>query len=369
MVKILFLITDLGVGGAEKLLWLALRQLDRNRYSPVVCCLYGGELLKEIEALGVRVINLKVKNKLDLRLFWKLYFVLRRERPEILHTHLFHANISGRIMAKFTGIPVVISTQHHSTAFHGRLGIWADRLTACLTDKIIAVSEAAKRFCIEQESIPAKKISVVYNGIELVTPGTKTDSGDLRKQLSLGDGPLIGSVGRFVRVKGYEYLLYAVPEIVNRYPDAKFIILGYGPLKHDLIKLRDALRVSDKVVFMEPGFEVSRFLSILDIYVLPSLSEGLSITLLEAMACEKPIIATDAGGNSELIIDGLTGLLVPPCDPGAMAKAIFSLLADRDNAIRLGLNARKKIEDEFNINKMLEKTGLIYDSLLTARAG
>lgn len=367
MIKILFFITDLGIGGAERLLLAILEKLDRKKYYPVVCCFYGGEVLKQIEALNIKVINLKVKNKLDFTFFWKFFFVLKREKPRIIHTHLFHANIVGRLVARLAGVPVVISTQHYSSNFHGYFGILLDRLTAPLTDRIIAVSEAAKMFCVKQEYIEAKKISVVYNGVELDSINRQVNSKELPNQPSLRDGPIIGSAGRFVAIKGFEYLFYAIPEVIVRYPGAKFFILGYGPLKQHLIELANKLHISDKVKFMSPQTEVCEFLSLLDVYVLPSLSEGLSITLLEAMAMEKHIVATNVGGNSEVIIDGETGLLVPAQNPNAISRAIIYLLENKPHAIQMGIRAKKQVENRFNINRMLKDTELIYDSLSAAK--
>jgi len=364
MIKIFYFITDLGIGGAEKLLVSILSKLDKNKYLPVVCCLYGGELLNRIRELNIKVIDLKVKSKLDFSALLKLYCLLKQEGPDIIHTHLFHATIIGRIIARFAGVPIIISTQHYSSSFHGRLGMLADKLTAPLTDQIIAVSGAVKKFCVEEEGITSTKVRIIYNGIDLNSNSHDKGGLDLKKQLFLGNEPIIGTVGRFVEIKGYKYLFYAAKDIIKQYPNVKFILLGYGPLKNKLTKLTIELGLSDKVIFLDPAIKVTDFLSILDVYVLPSLSEGLSITLLEAMAMSKPVVVTNVGGNPEVVKDCETGLMVPARDPNSLSKAIISILKDRNFALKMALNARRRVEEKFNIDNMIMDTELVYDSLV-----
>lgn len=362
-IKILYFITDLGIGGAERILFSMLNKMDKARYLPVVCCLYGGELVDKIKELNIRVVDLKARTKLDVSVFFKLYYLLKKEKPDIVHTHLFHANLIGRLVAKLAGTKIIVSTQHYSASYYGRIGILSDRFTAFLTDQIIAVSEAAKRFCVEEEGIPKRKIKVIYNGIDLDVIDGEKSGHELRRRLSLGQGPIIGCLGRFVEVKGYKYLFYAASDIVKHYPAAKFIILGHGPLKHELMELVNKLGLSNQVIFIDSDTEANAFLSILDIYVLPSLSEGLSVALLEAMAMSKPVVVTKVGGNPEVVIDSENGLLVPPRDPSSLSKAIISILKDDNFRFKIASNARRRIEEKFNIDTMVKDTELVYSSL------
>lgn len=370
MVKIIYFITDLGIGGAEKVLLSMLSKLDKEKYTPIVCCLYGGELRQEFTSLGIKVVNLDAKNKLDFSVVLKFFYLLIKEKPVILHTHLFHANIIGRIVGRLAGVPTIISTQHYSSAFHGYLGVVVDKISSIFVDKIIAVCEAAKSFCVKTEKISPKKVEVIYNGIDLDLIDKQRFGQSLKERIPLlREGPIIGCVGRFVEVKGYRYLLYAVAEIIKCYPTAKFMFLGYGPLKDKLKDLTLELNIQNKVMFFDSAAtRVTEFLSILDVYVLPSLSEGLSITLLEAMAMNKPIVATNVGGNSEVIIDYETGILVPAADSGRLSQAIITVLQDNNLALRIAANARKRVEEKFSINTMLRDIEQIYDSFSNMRS-
>ncbi len=363
-VKILYFITGLEIGGAEQLLLSIIKNLNKERYNPYVCCFYRGKLANEIESLGIKIYDFQVKSKFDFSVFIKLYFLLKKEKPQILHTHLFHATILGRIVGVLAGIPVIISTQHYSSGFHGRIGMVLEKITSHFAHRIIAVSNSAKEFCVNQEGILAKKIQVIYNGIEVNTALEKKENLDLKKKFGLNGNIIVGCVGRFVKIKGYEYLLYAAPEIVKYFPDVKFILLGYGPLKYKLKKLADALSISDRVVFLGPDIEVNDILSILDVYVLPSLSEGLSITLLEAMSIGIPVIATAAGGNSEVIIHDESGILISPRDYKALAGAVINLIGNNEKAKRLGNNGRLRVVELFNIKENVRKTELLYEELV-----
>ena len=362
--KILYFITSLNIGGAEELLLLTIKNLNRHKFRPIVCYLYGERLEKEIENLGVKVINLKMKNKFDISVLFKLYSLIKKGRFNIIHTHLFHANIIGRIMARLLNVPVIISTQHYSFAYNGKLGMFLEKITAPLADRIIAVSEAAKRYCTDEEGILPEKLQLIYNGVDLSMKDRINGKSDLRTQFSLNNNFVIGNIGRFAEVKGHRYLLMAVAEIIKKISNIKLVFVGYGPLKRKIIRLTNALDISKNVILIDSRRDIPQILDLFDLYVLPSLQEGLSITLLEALAMGKPSIATAVGGNPEVIINGESGILIQPKDHQALAEAIINLLNDREKANALGLNGRLRVKERFDIKRTVSETESLYEHLM-----
>ncbi len=367
-VKILYLITDLGIGGAEQLLLLTLKNLNRQKYIPTVCCFYRGQLADEIEDLGIKVIDLKMGNKFNILSLLRLYPLLKKGKFDIVHTHLFHANIVGRIMARLCGVPVVISTLHYAFSYNGNLGIFLERLTARLADRIIVVSGAAKRFCIKEIGIPQDKIRLIYNGIDVdMGKSILTDKSAIRTQLSLNNDFILGCVGRFNEVKGHYYLIKAAAEVIKVYGKIKVLLIGSGPLGKYLRAVADKMGISGHIIFLDNRRDIPQVLDSLDLYILPSLQEGLSITLLEALAMGKPVIATAVGGNPEVIVDGQSGLLIPPKDYRALAEAIISLLNNREKAKDLGLRAMERVSEKFNIKNTVRETESLYETVMGAK--
>lgn len=364
-VKILYLITDLNIGGAEQLLLLMLKNLNRQKYDPTVCCFYAGELAGEIKSLGIRVIDLKMESKLDLLVLFKLLNLLKKEKFDIVHTHLFHANIAGRLIARLCGVPIVISTLHYAFSYNGKFGILLERLTARLADKIIVVSGAVKKFCLNEICIPENKLQFIYNGVDLdMNKKVLTSSARLKEQLSLNNEFIIGCIGRFDKVKGHAYLLKAVAEITKVYTEIKILLAGAGSLENQLRDLADELGISKYIIFLKNRRDIPQILDLFDVYVLPSLQEGLSITLLEAISMGKPSVVTAVGGNPEVIVDGESGMLVPPKDHRIMAEVIIRLLENKSMAEQLGANARLRAMEKFDIKENVYKTESLYNYLL-----
>jgi glycosyltransferase involved in cell wall biosynthesis len=183
----------------------------------------------------------------------------------------------------------------------------------------------------------------------------------------LGDDvPVIGAIGRMVWQKGFEYFIKAIPAITKEFPEARVLIVGDGPLRERLEELGERLRVQGNLIFAGFRSDVKEILSAIDILVIPSLLEGFPMVSLEAMAMAKPIIGTNIDGITEQITNGENGVLVPPRDPSALAKATIGLLRNRETALRMGVAARKKAEQEFSVEKMVSETGKLYLSLLNS---
>lgn len=361
--KVLYFITELDIGGAEQLLLLTLKNINRQKFAPTVCCFYGGDLAGEIEKLGIRVIDLKIRNKFVLSSLFRLYNLLKKEKFDIVHTHLFHANIIGRIAARLCRVPVVISTHHYAFNYNGPLGIFWERLTAGLADRVIVVSEAARRFYLNQVNSLKDKLVLIYNGIDL-RQDSQSHRVNLRQQLSLNNDFVIGCIGRFAPVKGQDYLLRAAGDIIKTGRKIKVLLVGSGALEGHLKKIARDLGISEQVIFLESRRDVPAVLEALDLYIQPSLQEGLSIIILEALAMEKPTIASAVGGNAEVIINGESGILVPPRDHKALAEAIINLFENKTLARQLGVNGRLRVKEKFDIKENIRQTESLYEYLI-----
>lgn len=357
--RIFYLITDLDIGGAESMLFELVQRIDKNKFIPEVGCLKGkGIVGKKLGTLGIKVRYFHIEKLWHIYKLLKVVTFLRQDCFDILHSYLFHANIIGRVCGKIAGIPIIISSIRvceKKKLYH----LWMDRITNWMVNLEICVSKEVKNFTIEKVGIPEHKLEIVENGISDSFLDAVTSYRN-KKVSSL----IVGTIARLSRQKGIEYLLYAAKRVINQFPDITFVIAGKGPLASQLKELSIKLGISGKVRFLGFRNDIPELLSVIDIFVLPSLWEGMPNVVLEAMAAEKPVIATDTGGSKDLIDSNINGVLVEPGNSEALAKAILKLLGDPAQRQRLGESARGKIKERFPIDKMISKTEQIYTQLL-----
>ena len=370
--RVLYLITELNVGGAERSLARLLAGLDRARFVPTVACLYGSDspVADDIRALGIPVHDLVMRHKWRWDAFWRLYRLLRRERPAILHTFLFHANIPGRVVGRLAGAPIVISGER-TMGMESRWRYFLNRITQGLADRVVCVSQQVADFCVERVGIPRAKVVVIPNGVDLGSPGKWSRVGrtllrrEARGALGLpADRALVGAVARLDPVKRLDVLLRALALL----EDVPAVIVGYGPEEGRLKALAGQLGIADRVVFAGHQRDVRPWLAALDVFVLPSDWEGMSNALLEAMASRLPVVATATGGTPDVVLDGQTGFLVPPGDAPALARAIDVFLQDPELRERMGRAGRRRVVEHFSVGQMVERTQALYASLLAGQA-
>ncbi|MBI4003951.1 MAG: glycosyltransferase [Candidatus Omnitrophica bacterium] len=372
-VKLFFLITGIDMGGAETLLLGLTTRLDRTRFEPIVGTLVGGRMIPEFEAAGVRVHNFAMRHKLDLGAVWRLRRVLRQERPEILHTHLIHADVLGRLVGRWCRVPVVVSTVHMVEAIRYKW-FWKtmDRWTSRLNDALTAVSEEVKRGVVAVEGLDPARIRVIPNGVEFPGAPDPAVRQRHRRQLRLTeDAWLVGIVAQLYAGprKGHHVLFEAVRRLLPRWPTLHGVVIGDGPSRQSLEAQARALGIAERVRFVGLQRDIPAWLSALDLFVLPSLEEGAPIAVIEAMAAGCPIVATAVGGVPELITDHETGLLVPPGDVDALAEAIATLCADRVLAARLGQAAKERFHERYDLRQVVRRTEALYERLLAHRRG
>lgn len=364
-INLLLLIATLDVGGAETQLVELAKRLDRERFNILVCCLTrGGPLEKHLKDGGINCYILGKRFKLDFRVIPQLVHLLRREKIDILHTWMFTSNSFGRLAGILVRVPVIIASERGVDLWKNKLHLFIDWLFSHFTSKIICVSEGVKRFYQEKGRISADKLTVIYNGIDI----KKIEEGRgerIREEFELGpEDRIVSTVARLAPGKGIEYLLQALPLVIRHFPRVKCFIVGQGPEEGKLKELSRQLEISPHTVFTGLRNDIQDIISISEVFVLPSLFEGFSNVLLEAMALGKPVVATRIPGNDELVIDGKTGILIPPQNPQSLANAILSLLKEPQKGREMGEGGRERIKRHFRLQSTVKKTEELYISLL-----
>lgn len=364
-VKVIYLITELNIGGAQTVLLRFLTHLDRNRFTPCVICLYNGDapIAQAIRSLNIEVIDLRVHHKADLTSLLRLYNLLVQKQPTILHTHLFHVNLPGRILGRLAGVPIIINSEHNMAMepeWRYRVNAW----TSSLVDRVTTISEAIHQFSLQHIGLPAKKVVVIYDGVEL-NHSSRFTRQQARQSLGLPlEGLVLGAVSRFDPVKGLAFLIQAFAQLKNQ-ANLQLVLVGDGPERPTLESLAQDLGIIDRVYW--PGFrtDILDLLPAFDIFIQPSIFEGLSMSILEAMAACLPVVATNVGGIPEIVSDGITGCLVPPRDPAALAQAIQTLINQPELRDRMGQAGLERVRQEFSVQQMVKRTEALYEELLT----
>lgn len=369
MIKIIYLITDLRYGGAQNVLRYLLPHLDRSRFAPQVVCLYGGKspLSQQIQSLNIPVTDLRIERRWPWPGLYRLVALLRREKPQILHTSLFHAVLAGRLAGRLTSVPVLVSWRQN-VSLGGWHREWLNRLTVSLDDCVVAASQAVKQAEHRCAGTSRNRVVVVYNAIEVPTEAPLADRLEsnrvTRESLGIPEQAfLIGSVGRLHPQKGLEDLLHAFARVIPTIPEAWLLIVGEGPLQSRLQTLARTLRIEPRLVLPGPRPDIPTILAALDVFALSSRWEGLPLALLEAMAAGLPVVATRAGGVPEVVEDGVTGLLVPTGDPAALAEAL-GRLGDPVLRRQLGTAGRVRVEQQFSASQLARQLQQLYLELL-----
>lgn len=362
--------------GVKRLFAWMMPRFDKARFNASLISLRRKDLSDDtLEQFGIDVTYLG-RHKFDPATFPALLKVLRKKRADLVHMHGYGATTFGRLCAWRMGIPAVL----HEHANHGDTPWFqkvADRLLAPHTDIAIAVSESTAEFTIRARLMPAARTKVVYLGAPLDEFARERSAADVAAaRAALGIAPetiAVGTVTRLMPAKGNEFLVGAVPEIVRRHPRARVYIIGEGELQGALEAQAGALGLGDRVTFCGFQRDVAAALSALDVVVFPSLWEGTPLTVFETLAMGKPIVATDADGLMDVLVDGRDALVVPKRDAARLADAVCTLVEQPDLAARLSAGARAtgaRYDIQAFVNKMERLYELLHEtSRRTGRAG
>jgi glycosyltransferase involved in cell wall biosynthesis len=343
----------LDIGGQERLLVEMARQRDRARFDWTVIVLgRRGILADALETDGVRVVPLDAPSGLRFGLWRQLARMFRAEHYDIVHTHDERPLIYGMPAAWWAGVNRRIHTHHHGrlASISGRQRFLIRQAARC-AEHFVCVSNDSARFMIEQ-GIAEQQVRTIHNGI------------DLTRFAFLGpaDGGPIVTVARLSPEKDVANLLRAAQGVVAQFPQARFEIAGDGPCRADLMRLTQELRLSENVLFHGEVLGIAALLARARLFVLPSQTEGISLTLLEAQARGLPVVATQVGGTPEVVDAGATGLLVPARDPAALAQAIGAILSDPERGRQMGRAGRQRVENCFDIRTMTKQYEALYVS-------
>ncbi len=363
-------------GGPETLILSVLQGIDTSKFNINVVVLQelkASENFFEsnIKSLGFNADRIVWRNFIFfLPSFFKLISLIKKHNVNIIHTHDVRSDFMGLIAGKMLGIPVVTSVHGWiGRSLKERIHDFFDKLIVRFASTIIANSKAMQRYLVRLK-IQERKVRTIHNAVDLSNFMSAEGSESTKMELGLNSGfPIIGTVGRLDVEKGHEILLEAAQEVIQSCPEAAFVIAGQGPIESDLKKTAEKLKLSQRVTFTGYFRNLSKILGIMDIFVLPSLSEGLPLTLLEAMAAGKPIVATDVGGVPELIINGQTGLLVKSRSARELSKAILELVQNKEKARGLGEKAREAVLNNFSSEVMIKKLEDVYESVCSFTSG
>jgi len=364
---VLHLSSSSGPGGAETVVASVAAGLDASRYRSIVCLFRDGWLRGRCEQVGLETHIVPIAGMFDVRWLRQFSRLVRDHDVELIHAHEFGANVYGTLAGRLARVPV-IATVHGRSYYADRVHRRAAYRVVGRAATMIAVSEDIKRFVVEQTGVPSRRVRVVYNGIGAPGPVSPATQAGLRAELEISDGQrVVVVVGSLYDVKGHRYLLEAAPTVLAACPSTVFLIAGRGEREAALREQAKSLGVDARVRFLGFRRDVRALLAISDVFAQPSLSEGLSIAILEAMASARPVVTTRVGGNPELMADGETGLLVEPADAGGLASAMIRLLSNPAEARRLGENGSSRVKARFTIGATVREYEAIYDTALGRR--
>ncbi len=329
----------------------------------------GGDCLTSFTQEGIIFIPVPLKTKSEINIFkigvsfFRLLKEIREKQVQILHTHSRVTQVLGYLLKLKTGVS-------HVTTWHGFFEPrWSRKKFPCWADKVIAISGQVKEHLLNEFNARPENIRLIHNGIDLDKVKLKEPLGrwEVKNKLGLQEGPVVGIIARLSDVKGHVYLIRAMKKILKDFPDAQLLIVGEGRMERELSRLVEELKIKKSVFFIPRYQNIAELLYIMDVFVMPSLKEGLGLGLMEAMAGAKAVVGSAVGGIKTLIKDKENGLLVAPQDADGLASAIRELLNDPGRAAIMGNNARLFITREFSLDEMLDKTEEVYKECLSEK--
>jgi len=374
MNRLFFVITGLGLGGAEtQVVQLAIRLKSRGWEVGVVSLTPPGILAKELEANGIPVISLGIRRRFpDPRSLFRLVRIIRLKKPTILHAHMVHANLLARLARPLAPVPVLICTAHSTYEVSNRARrlrevTWREKtywLTDFLCDLTTQVSQAGLERYLAVRAVPSQKIRLVHNGIDIQRfRFSASERERIRAELGGGGAFVWLAVGRLEPQKDYPTLLQAFAQLGRN--DSVLWIAGEGRLREELENLVRALGLEGRVRLLGKRDDIPALMSAADAFVLSSMFEGFPLVIIEAMACELPVVATDSGGPREIVEDGQTGFLVPPKDPDALAQAMLRLMNLPETERRkMGKLGREKVVAKYSLDCIVDQWEALYTEFL-----
>ena len=368
--RVVYLSHTLWIGGAEEMVLNLVRHLPQDRFEPMVCCIgEPGPIGEEIAAAGTRVTALHadpgLRHPLDLL---KICRFLREARPDIVHTFLLTASLYGRLAAILARVPIIIGTEVNMYRDKRPHHILAERLLVAGTDRVVTSAESVKAYYVRQVGVDPKRVGVIHNAVNFGRLETSASPAEIKGRIGLAPRALVaGVIARLTDQKGHAYLFDAIARVPSL-DRLQVIIIGDGPLRSALEADAAARGIANRVHFLGARRDLGDLVSVMDLFVLPSLWEGLPLSLVLAMGAGLPVVATAVGGIPEVVTDSVTGLLVPPADADSLGRALARVVADPGERARLGWNAREFVLPRFGVDVYVRTVVGLYDELSQRRA-
>jgi len=352
--------------------------MDRNKYDiKVLCIKKKGAVAERIEDLGYEVMCLDESAKpYALSTTFKLFMYFIKNKFDIVQTSLFDANFHGRIAAKLAGVPVIISEEHSEhyqyNSFKFKAYIYADMLLSMITDKIICCSEKMMHSVAKKENISMNKLFPIVNAIDFKKFENVKSRTLVRKAINIDNSNIvIGNIASLSPRKGQDCLIRAFGKIHRIFPSSKLVIAGreHAETKRKLVDIIQEFDLTNDVIFLGERRDIPDLLNAMDIFVLSSVYEGMPLSIAEAMHMGIPVISTDAGGVSEIISNGVNGILVSPGDPDSLSDAIADLLNNPEKSRLLAKSAKDTVASKFDPNIYVNKLNSLYEEILEKKRG
>ncbi len=351
-------------GGQERRTFAEAREFKKRGYRVILAVQPESALGKHAKEIGIEVREIGMGNRDIAKAFFRLLSLIRRERVDIVNTHSSKDSWIASFAARLAHQPILLRTRHVTIPISNH----PLNIVYKMPHKIITVSNYLRNTMIQKNRIKPKKIVSIPTAVDLAKFDFNISGKRVREELVINpEVPLVGMIGVIRMEKGHRYFIEAAQRILKIKPEAKFLIIGPEPKGETVIQKVRELKLEKKILVLGLRSDTPQILAALDIFVMPSLREALGTALLEALAMKKAVVATWVGGIPEVIIHNQTGLLVPPADGKALARAILELLENREKAKRLGENGRRLVEEKFSQKSMIEKIEDLYRELLKRR--
>ena len=377
------LITQMELAGAQKAMFELANGLNKYGYKIILVTMYDKKKYLHYfeKRYGITITNLNMKSTVETNIFIKgrnfirgliqMYNLLRNCNPQVIQTFSLYSNIIGAVIAWLANVPIRVTSQRASLKGYPKWLLWLDRSVenSFLVHKMVAVSDGTRRYSISEGGINSNKLITIQNGIDIDQYSKDLSFKDrsvLQKELQLDtDSMVVLTVARFQPQKGHKYLVEAIPKIVREFPRTIFLFVGEGELTEEIKLQVERSKLTNYIRFLGVRRDIPKLLAFSDIFVLPSLWEGMPNSILEAMSAGVPVIASNVDGIPEIIRDGENGLLVPPADSFALGNAIRRLLKDEGLCKSFAEVAKLKVEQKFHRNLNTKLFVNLYEVLIS----
>lgn len=358
--KVLHVTTHFNMGGISNYIFTLSGALKPKGVDVIVAS-SGGDMVPALERSGIRHIDLNIGTKFEfgpkaILSGIRLARIANEDKVDIIHAHSRVSQVAAMIASRLSGVKVVTTCHgYFKKRLRGVIDAWGAR--------VVAISEAVREHLARDLSVKNDRIALIYSGVDVSRFGFQ-ESADrtarAKSELGLKEGPVIGTIGRLSSIKGQKYFILAMRSILEHRPDAQAVLLGSGPEETALKRLVRSEDIAGSVYFFASCADTAKFLSAMDVFVFPSIKEGLGIALLEALAAGKACVASSVGGIGDIIKDGQNGLLVEAGDHSAISEAVLKLIGNEALRKEMGRNGRALVGERFTIDAMAENMARLY---------